>query len=212
MRTIRIHPNLARDLGRLRAARGHDASPARVRLQDLEKIEHEFSITIPDPVVAYVAAGVSLWGDGPLSLAAIRERTLVVRDLLEESRPEGAPPNRRFIVIDDDSNGNYIAVLAGTPRRSDAVAFLDHEEGYEPGPATLGILEQLARALESTAADADPFWLELYDEPDAAPEVLWVSHKKFGRGKVLAQVDDNVTVEFESVGEKRLKRSFLTFD
>ena len=212
MRNIRIHHDLARDLGRLRSARGLDSSPGRVRLQDLEKIEREFSITIPDPVVAYVAAGVSLWGDGPVSLPAIRERTLTVRELLEESRPEGAPPNRRFIVIDDDSNGNYIAVVAGTARRSDAVSFLDHEEGYALGSPSLGILEHLARALEGTDVDAAPFVLELYDEPDAEPEVVWVTHKKFGRGKVLAQVEDNVTVQFDSVGEKRLKRSFLTFE
>ena len=212
MRNLRIHPDLARDLGRLRASRGHDGSPVRVRLQDLERIEREFSITLPDPVVAYVAAGVSLWGDGPLSLGAIRERTLSVRELIEEMQPGDLPADRRFVVIDDDSNGNYIAVAAGTGRRSDAVVFLDHEEGYQLGAPQLGILEQLARALEGVEGEAPRFAIDLYDEPDAEPGVVWVTHAKFGRGKVLSEVDDTVTVEFESAGEKRLKRRFLTFD
>jgi hypothetical protein len=212
MRSIAIAPELADALGKLIAARGGVAFSARVRIQDLEAIERDLGVRLPDPVIAYVAAGVSAWGDGPINLAAIRARTLDVIDLQEDG---GETEGRRFAVIDDDSNGNYIAIVAGARADSSAVRFLDHEESYTLDGGVLDLLEVIEDRLATEidpGAPLAPFSVELYDRPDPPPAEIWVSHVKFGRGKVLAQADDVITVLFDSAGQKRLKRSFLSFD
>lgn len=227
MRTIQITPELARALGKLRAAaqadvetlsspnRGRPPTSGRVRLQDIEAVEKELGVTLPDPALAYVAAGVSVWGDGPLNVLAIRERTLAVRDLAEAYGPPDEDEESaevRYAVLDDDSNGNYVAVVERTPRDSDALTFLDHELGYACEPPSLSLEEAIARVLEDVVVTGEPFYPELYDEPYPEPPTVWASHAKFGRGRVTAEAGDTVTVVFEGVGEKRLKRSFLRFD
>jgi hypothetical protein len=37
-------------------------------------------------------------------------------------------------------------------------------------------------------------------------------HGKFGVGRVIADEGETVTIMFETVGEKRLKRSFVSFE
>lgn len=230
MRTVQLSSELAVALGRLRAARFEGVSSpnltrepasARVRLQDIEAVERELDVVLPDPVIAYLAAGVSLWGDGPIDISAIRERTLAVRELIEEDGGEWYEAEEhdaetlrieRFAVIDDDANGNYIAVPAGLPRASDGLSFLDHETGFECEPPTMSLLAEIERVLKDSDVRGEPFSVEIYDQPDPVPEPVWVSHSKFGRGKVVAEVGDTLTVMFESVGEKRLKRSFLSFE
>ena len=216
MRSVRVEPKFAQLLGRLRQAAkqkasglcsgnfGRSPSEGRVRLQDVEHIEKLFDMALPDPIIAYIAAGVSAWGDGPLSIAGIEERTLIIQDHHDANEYSPGTP---FVVVDDDSNGNYIAV-----RKDDAgFCFLDHETGFE-----LDGRDSLAEHIEKVLHDlelggAQPFAVELVDSPDPEPVVMRVSHPKFGEGKVVQRLGDNVTVDFESVGEKRLKASFLTF-
>jgi hypothetical protein len=213
MRSVSITPELATLLGRLRAHRGLGSERVRLRLQDLESVEKELRLVLPDPILAYLAAGVSAWGDDPPRLGAVLERTLEVRERIDESgeTDEGATRSR-FAIVDDDASGNYLGVLAGAARESDVVTFFDHEEGYVPG-TRLRLRDVLRDLLEDEGVgDGPPLEVELYDEPVREPTPVWAVHAKFGRGRVLAEVDGTVTVVFEEMGEKRLKRSFLIFE
>lgn len=207
MRTVKVSPALAEALGKLVASR-EAARVGRVRLQDVEAIERELEVKLPDEAIAYLAAGISAWGDGPVSVRKVRELTLEVLDVREDWSEEPYP--LPVAVIDDDSNGNYIAVCGGD------ILFLDHEVGFslDEGPP-VDLIETIEAALEYAGFEGRrsvPFAVELYDEPDPAPQVARVSHPKFGRGEVVAQAGDVVTVRFEQAGEKRLKRSFLSFE
>lgn len=104
-----------------------EESPGRARGQDVEAIERELGTTLPDPIVAYIAAGVSIWGDGPISVLGIRERTLEVRERIEELTAGDDDENEgaRCVVIDDDSNGNYIGVMPGEKRLKRAFVSFD---------------------------------------------------------------------------------------
>lgn len=213
-----IDPRLSRLLGQLRArsiARDQyqaPKEPARVRLHELEAIEAATGIELPDPVIAYLAAGVSVWGDGPLRLAKVAEQTAHVRELAVEmfqSMTEAAA--KRFAIIDDDSNGNYIAVKKRTPKDSDAVYFLDHEGGYELPAASLSLMEAITDRLGDAPPDAPPLAIEWIDEPAPAPRARRVQHPKFGAGTVHADDGEYVSVDFEA-GRKRMKREFLTFE
>jgi len=221
MRRIEITEDFALQLARLRtlARREHwgqapaEGAPPPLRVFDLDELEQGLGFSLPDAAIAYLAAGVSCWGDGPVRLADVREKTLLVQEAMVEAGESSEPAVRRLAVIDDDSNGNYIAVKKGTSRESDRVYFLDHEQGFAlTMPTTL--TQKLAERLdgyETSAADA-PFVVELdHTAPSAAPPVM-ARHNKFGVGRVIAADGENVTVAFDSVGEKRLKRSFVTFE
>lgn len=219
--TLPIDSSYAALLGRLRLAAqermdglcggnfGRDPTPKCVRQEDLALVEKEFHVRLADPIIAYMAAGVSAWGDGPLSIQGIRERTLGVVERQSDSEYTAPEP---FVVIDDDSNGNYIAVRKSDD--GDSVCFLDHETSFELAGA-LSLREHITYLLKDSElkGSPEPFLVELYSEPDPAPVVVRVSHKKFGEGTVLEHLDGNVTIRFdaEDVGEKRLKDSFLTF-
>jgi hypothetical protein len=116
-------------------------------------------------------------------------------------------------VIDDDSNGNFIAVEKGS-KDSDLVYFLDHESGFALD-IPLSLTEAIAERVEdrNVPATLEPFGFDLVDEPDSAtpPAVRTVRHAKFGAGTVVAEEGDVVTVAFEGAGTKRLKRSYLVF-
>ena len=212
MREIHVGEHLAVQLERLRlrATRRNlwqapkDDGPPTLRVQEIEAIEEELGVVLPDPALAYIAAGVSVWGDGPVQLGVIREKTLMVR---EEARAA------RFVVIDDDSNGNYIAVKKGTPKDSDRVYFLDHETGY-----LLDNPLSLSSAIDSRLEDSGvppsvtPFRFELVDQPEPVRAAPTVRHPKFGQGTVVADDGEYVTVTFERDGTKRMKRAFLAFD
>lgn len=127
-----VHPSLhlARLLGALRQVAvengRHDApsdpSPElELDSELLDELEDTLEDRIPDDVLAYLAAGVSVWGDGPVSLEAVADRTEEVQELLED---HGAELDAPFLVIDDDSNGNFVLLLRGQ------LVFLDHEGGY----------------------------------------------------------------------------------
>jgi hypothetical protein len=88
----------------------------RIVLHEVDEVERALGVTIPDPILAYVAAGVSVFGDGPVRLRPMIERTLTQRE-------NGL---RNVVVFDDDSNGNWI-VFKRTSRDSDAIAIV---EGY----------------------------------------------------------------------------------
>ncbi|WP_152629660.1 hypothetical protein [Haliangium ochraceum] len=229
MRSIHLAPAVADALARLVAARGAASDgPLRVPLQELEALESECGLRLPDAAIAYLAAGISVWGDGPVNLAAARERT---RDLAQRLDDAGASRGDGFVAIDDDSNGNYLAVVAPAPAASSRLRFLDHEEQYALDGAEQELVEAIEQYLDHladgrAAADAPgrsasgedvavtPFALELVTAPAPAaePAAVWVEHASFGRGKVLAEAGDVVTVRFETAGEKRLKRSFLRFE
>jgi hypothetical protein len=221
MRSIEIGEDFAFQLARLRtlARREHwgqapaEGAPSSLRLAEVEALEQSLGFSLPDPAIAYIAAGVSCWGDGPVRLADVLEKTLLVQESLSEADGSSERAARKFAVIDDDSNGNYIAVKKGTPKGSDRVYFLDHEQGFaltSPTSLTQKLTERLERD-EAPGADA-PFVVELDYAPPSAPPVVMARHSKFGAGRVIAADNENVTIVFETVGEKRLKRSFVTFE
>lgn len=213
VRTLALRTKLAALLGRLRASRGLPDATVRVRLQDLERVERELGVVLPDAVVAYVAAGVSLWdGVSPPSIASLVDRTREVQELVGEWGDEGARPRSRFVIVDDDANGNYLGVEQGAAKDGETLAFFDHETGY-----SVEIRYPLADAIEQALEDqpdaaAAPLTVELFDEPDPEPEPVWVRHAKFGRGRVVAEEEDTLTIAFDAVGQKRLKRSFVQPD
>ena len=196
MRRVDVPEAFARKLAWLRARarekRLYQAPPEdepHVRVQELETIERETGIELPDRAVAYVAAAVSAWGDGPVTFGKIVEQTLGVREFaVEQGMKESAA--RRFVVIDDDSNGNYIAVTKGTPKDSDRVYFLDHEGGFE---------SQIALSLERSIDER----LEGFVPPGPIAPF---------RFTLVADDGEHVTIAFETAGTKRLKRSFVSFD
>lgn len=182
-------------------------------MNELLAVEAEIGVELPDPIIAYLAAGVSVWGDGPINLARVVEQTAYVREQVVETfqtMTEGAA--RRFAIIDDDSNGNYIAVKRGTPKHGDAVLFLDHEGGYELPTSSISLTDAIAKAVGDEARDASPLVIAWLDAPAiATASPRRVQHPKFGAGIVHADDGDYVTVEF-AAGRKRMKREFLTFE
>jgi len=221
MRRIAIAEDFALQLARLRAfARRERWSQAPeegalppLRVVDLEALEQRLGFPLPDPAIAYIAAGVSCWGDGPVRLAGVLEKTLLVHEDRVEAGGSSEQVALRFAVIDDDSNGNYIAVKKGTPQASDRVYFLDHEEGFRlTNPTSLA--QKLAERLEGdeTPGAHARFVVELDHELPPVPAPLVARHSKFGVGRVIADDGETVTIAFETVGEKRLKRSFVAFE
>ncbi len=204
-RTVTVDARLARALGRLRAdakRRGiahapRDLGLVSISLHAIESVEREVGATLPDPVIAFLAAGVSPWGDGPVRLSLVAPRTLELR--------EDGIIGDDFVVIDDDSNGNFIA-FNRTSRDPDELWFVDHETGWDSANR-MSLIETLDVARNEP--DASPFELMIDPTPPLAPAVRWISHATFGRGVIVAEADDVVTVRFEGVGEKRVKRSFL---
>jgi len=221
MRSIEIAENFALQLARLRAfARSEgwaqapaEGAPTPLRVVDLEALEQSLGFSLPDPAIAYIAAGVSCWGDGPVRLANVLEKTLSVQERVIEAGGSPERAARRFAVIDDDSNGNYIAVKKGTSKGSDRVYFLDHEAGFaltNPSSLTKKLAERL-ESYETPGADA-PFVVELDHQAPPVPPPVMARHSKFGVGRVTADDGESVTIAFETVGEKRLKSSFVTFE
>jgi len=186
-----------------------------MRAGEVDRIERELGVTLSNPVIAYIAAGVSAWGDGPIVLRAIPEKTLSVRELAVEREGMTERDAARVIVIDDDSNGNYIAVEGGEPKDSDMVYFLDHESGFALDDP-LSLSQAIAERVEdrNVTAKIEPFGFDLVDEPEPVSRkvVRTVRHAKFGVGTVVVEEGENVTVKFAKAGTKRLKRSFLVFD
>lgn len=221
MRSIEITEDFARELARLRARARREGwaqapaegAPTPLRVVDLEALEQSLGFTLPDPAIAYIAAGVSCWGDGPLRLSNVLEKSLYIQECLVEEGGSSEHGARRFAVIDDDSNGNYIAVKKGTSKGSDRVYFLDHEGGFAQKIPT-SLTKSIAQRLEGYEAPAGevPFVVELDHELPPAPPAVMARHSKFGVGRVIADEGETVTIAFESVGEKRLKRSFVTFE
>jgi hypothetical protein len=220
VRRIDIAESFALQLARLRAVarrEGWSQAPAEgapipLRVVDVEALEQRLGFSLPDPAIAYIAAGVSCWGDGPVRLADMLEKTLLVQESLIESggASEGGP--LKLAVIDDDSNGNYIAVKKGTPQGSDRVYFLDHEQGFALKKPT-SLAQKLAERLENETAEAEPpFVVELDHEVPPPPPAVMARHNKFGLGRVIADNGETLTIAFETVGEKRLKRSFVVLE
>jgi SMI1 / KNR4 family (SUKH-1) len=205
---VSIEPGLALALGKLRETAEHKLAPPRVRIQDIDAVEKELGIPLPNAVIAYLGCGVSAFGDGPLAVRRILELTRDVADAMEDS---GDTPSG-VLVFDDDSNGNYVGL-----NKTGQVLFLDHETAFsDDTPISLKdeIDKRLERADEEGAdlSGAQPLTVELFDKPDPPPVVRFATHKKFGRGKVVSESGDAVTVAFPGVGEKRIQRSFLVFD
>ena len=220
MREVKVSEKLAARLGRLREAavagswscRPRGGNPGRLRLQDLERVEAELDVRLPNPIIAYLVGEVSAWGDGPVSVMRVLVLTAEVRDALADAgHTPGGKQLAKLVAIDDDSNGNYVVFRRGEKAASEQLALLDHE-GWELHDQTLS--EAIDRRLEGSAVDedAEPFGVELFDEPAPPATEVWVSHKKFGRGLVVDDGGENVTVRFDGIGEKRLRREFLSFE
>lgn len=221
MRSIEIDESFALQLGRLRevARREHwsqapaEGAPAPLRVVELEALEEKLGFALPDPAIAYIAAGVSCWGDGPVRLSDVLEKSLFIQEAFVEAGTSSERSKLKCAVIDDDSNGNYIAVKKGTPKGSDRVYFLDHEGGFALKSPT-SLTKELAKYLESheTLEVAVPFVVELDHTAPPPPPAVMARHSKFGAGRVIADEGETVTIAFETVGEKKLKRSFVTFE
>jgi hypothetical protein len=93
MRSIEIAEDFALHLARLRALARRDGwaqapgdgAPTPVRVVELEAIEQGLGFSLPDPAIAYIAAGVSCWGDGPVRLSDVLEKTLFVQESVIEA-------------------------------------------------------------------------------------------------------------------------------
>ena len=210
-RTLEISADLAQRLSRARAVRG-DTTPCRLRIEDIDAVEDEIDCRVPDAVLAYIAAGVSAWGDGPLSVLRVRDLTLEVREMAEQT---GDPAIERMlsrvVVFDDDANGNYLAFPKGAARTSEQIYFVEHEA------CTLidaSLASQLDRVVARGNTSPSPTVALVFEMvgPDPEPPTAWAVHPRFGRGRVVSRMGDTLVIQFENDGEKRLKASFVTIE
>jgi len=105
--TIKTYSALAQALTQLRHAHGL-TGPCSLNLQDARALESALRCTIPDCILAYVAAGSSAWTGEPLSLQRIQNLTLAFRKVLKRCACE-AHGLQSVIVFDLDAQGNYVA-------------------------------------------------------------------------------------------------------
>ncbi len=215
-RAFELKPLIANLLHDLRVVRGV-AQACRIRLSEVEGIEREFECQMPDAVIAYLASGVSAWHSDSVSIERCRELTLAFREMCAEygyafERDDELVDTDAFIIFDDDTSGNHIAFRRGAKRAADSIVVLKHRS-REVSDESIG--DNISRALESedTKRTNKQIVIQIDDDIAAAAGTkLTVHHVKFGRGEVLRESDDKLTVRFEGGVEKTLKASFLTFE
>lgn len=239
VRKLKLQKDYARALAIYRSAmfdtlkrNKADYSPAlarkpRVHLEELERVEERIGHTVPDWVVAWLAAGLAnegKWGAKRApGITYVEGLTLQWRDSVDDS-PIVNFDVERFGAFDYD-NADYYLYEVGVAEP--VLHYFDHESGFTELPFKQDPIDMLARwmadTLESMANldDYDPLEVEVFSEPKDLSSTRdtnvgrRVSHPKFGRGRVkkaLPGKKPKYVVEFESYGEKKLLGSFLNFE
>lgn len=200
---LRIHQGLPR--GR--------AASATVRLDRLRATEIALGCRIPDPVVAYVMAGVGSLRDIPALLglnAGLREK-LGVDDF--------------DLVAFDSDHGDYLTFRHDAPADDATYVTLRHDgsalvrvegelEDYVSG--RLGpALADLDRATPPLEIVVDYVTTTEPAAPEE-PREEWVSHKSFGRGVVVGREatskGDKLTIRFADGETRKLLANFVQFE
>jgi hypothetical protein len=189
-------------------------------------IESELGVTLPDDVLVVLAAGM------PILDCASGLRLDGICDFADDERftPDGVTIGRvycrPFAARAENDHGAQIWRL-GVPRGADAastrilvddgseqatLASFMHDrisEWYRGASAHwLGALHALTQSSFDDASFRPALVGELA-QPAAAPPPRWVSHPKFGRGKIVSTAGDKVVVDFDSGERRTLLAGFL---
>lgn len=220
-RELELADALGRTLSAARAANKIE-EVFHPRLEAVEAVEEAFGCRVPDPVLAYFAAGLAGRYSRPMkSPRAMIELTQYLQEELEEQRQRGRPirwsPDR--VVVFDEDNANFLAFGRGTPPSSDAILFIDHEGVWTDPPIDTTLRSYLKSEAEGFGGDIaklEPFVAEVRDEPSAQGEEsedLLVRHAKFGRGRIIDKDEGGKhakwTVEFDDGQTRKLLARFL---
>lgn len=214
VRGIEVPYGLGRAITSWRMRRGlpkTKASAGPIRLDQLKAVEQSLDTRIPDAVIAFVVSGVgsTRW------ILDIERYTVALLEQLGRSRDDAATHD----VIAFGQDGDKFLVY---PRGAE-----QEFEGYSLADAAgnvvdAGTLED--RLTEELGADlkrvVDPFEAVVdyftTDEDAEEPEEQWVSHKKFGRGIVLAKEPTprgaKLTINFDDGETRKLLESFITYE
>ncbi len=219
MRTIELEKQFAQILRYAVDTTG--AKPISVKLEVVEEIEEELDCRVPDPVIAYFAAGFGdFYGSGSAKrIRAVMKLTASFRDAVAKGggKPRYNPDG--WIIFEND-NGNYLGFPADASRDQQTIHFFDHEGAFADAPVPMALTERLYEFIRGAGGDdrqdsikeLDPFEVKLISPKPKPPETgldedLFVEHPKFGRGQVMSidttSKHEKWEVDFDS-GEKKL--------
>lgn len=213
IRGISVPYAIARNLTAARIERGvppGKAARAVLRLENLNHAEEALGCRIPDPIIAYVLANI---GEGRGQIGELVGLTAELHDADDLT----TAPNIAF----ENDNGNYLVFARGAKADDGSYQLLDHEESYESGPFE-SIEERVVRLLgrDEKSPSVEPMEVVIdysvkEEEPDE-PEEQWITHKKFGRGRVLSaepsRKGDKLKIEFEDGETRKLLDSFIEYE
>jgi hypothetical protein len=204
------------------------AKPKDIRVEDLDEIEGSFACRIPDPVIAYFAAGLGdFYGDGKANtINAIKELTEEFRETVQDAGQEPRYNPDGWMVFEND-NANYLGFPTDAERDQQTAYLFDHEGAYTDTPIPLSLAERLREFIRGAGGDdhpdsakeVDPFEVTLiHPAPKVSKsakldEEIHVEHPTFGRGLVLSKDDtgkhEKWKVEFDGGETKLLVAKFL---
>ncbi len=214
VRRVELDPEFARAITTIRLRRGipeSNAAETVVRMDQLADVEKRLGCKIPDAVLAYVAGGA---GE-----SAARHPEAVVgftADLISNFDREDVSKAEELAF--DDDNGNFLVFSRGAELDDVSIRLLDHEESFLEGPR-MSILEYLAERVGELDPRTPPFSVRVdyltKDAEPVEPVEIWVTHAKFGRGRVTdvekSSKGDKLTIEFDDATRKLLER-FVVYD
>lgn len=215
-RELVLSPATRAALRRLRDALGVTGS-VEVDVCDLAEVEAFVGSSVPDAVVALLVAQGK-------SIGTIANETALHRDLSATWEPP-IPKRRRDELVCFDHWGEHPLYTVGFSRTQDRgeprLVVWDHKK-WVPVPA-FG-LDDIVRWIEGRYLDIHrdderaPLSLDLHAPPGPADEAFvprlvasapaerWVEHTKFGRGKVLREVDGRLEIAFSDATRTLLAR------
>jgi hypothetical protein len=223
-RELKLTDALGRTLSAARAANKIE-EVFHPRLEAVEAVEEAFGCRVPDPVLAYFAAGLAGRYSRPMtSPRAMLELTRYLQEELEEQRERGYPIrwSPDTVVVFDEDNANFLAFDRRTAPDSDAILFIDHEGVWTDPPTKMTLRSYLKSEADRFEGDIDklePFAAEVRDVPAAESgesDDVFVRHAKFGRGRIIEKdaggKHEKWTVEFEDGETRVLLARFLEVD
>ena len=219
---------LCRSLAALDPKVAVDARPRAepvLHVAAVHAIEKELGVTLPDDLLVVLAAGKPILDrasglrldgicdfidDGAfapdgVTLGRVYSRPFAAHALNDHGgefwrlgTPRDADAASTRLLVDD---GSEHATLASFMHDRISEWYRDHSEHW------LGALHALTRSSFADESFRPALVGELAQPVTAPPH--WVSHPKFGRGKVVSTADDKVVVDFESGERRTLLSRFL---
>jgi len=203
------------------------SKPKDIRVEDVEELENNFSCRIPDPIIAYFAAGLGdFYGSGKATkINAIKGLTEQFRELVSEGDQEPRYNPEGWMIFEKD-NGSYLGFPNDADSDQQAVYLFDHEGGFTDTPIPIALSERLREFVRSAGGDdhpdsskeVEPFEVTLIhpivkERDTGIDEDIFVEHPTFGRGQVVSKDDtgkyDKWEVAFDSGETKLLVAKFL---